>query len=332
MARFEAQLSEAQKKAREESKGPTQGTSAKGKGKATESAVESGTADQDGNNVNEAIGSGAANDATQAAQKGAETADKPSAGVTTSSDSPLSPRDGTAPSAQSFVSRLSSQLASNPSIASLQRTLALALSPESSNTDQAAGQRSAATGGSNVSESLHKLTLAVQGHLPQLDWAQSQQLAGRYLHASENFVQDLGKEMRDLVGDMVKIVPPEQDAAERAAESARKEGLSQAAGEETVPSEKEGGGVGVAVPVKEAEETARGSTDASPAVALAKRELDPSSPRRSGDGTPAARPEAPGLGGEYSLLRSFISSKGSRNVLAEWWPEKSCRFYRWLYV
>lgn len=74
---------------------------------------------------------------------------------------------------------------------------------------------------------LPDLSKQFQGAFPHLDWKESQTMAKRYFEASQNAARDWGKEMSHLMGDLVKVVPPERAA-----------GPSAAASTETVAAEK----------------------------------------------------------------------------------------------
>jgi hypothetical protein len=63
-----------------------------------------------------------------------------------------------------------------------------------------------------------------QASFPHLNWKESQTLAKKYLDASENVARDWGKEMTSLMSDLVKIVPPEEQ--ENAKPALQKEATS----------------------------------------------------------------------------------------------------------
>ncbi|PWN52215.1 hypothetical protein IE53DRAFT_385374 [Violaceomyces palustris] len=134
--------------------------------------------------------------------------------------SPITAATEVVNSATSFLTRVTSQISNDPRIVNLQRNLASSLSQQQQSppVSDGEGERGKGTGGeggtssnsavNNVQETLSKLSLTIQSHLPHLDWTESQGLAKKYLEASESFAKDLGKEMKELASEMVRIVPP----------------------------------------------------------------------------------------------------------------------------
>jgi len=59
----------------------------------------------------------------------------------------------------------------------------------------------------NINSTLSNLATTFQKQIPNLDFEKSQNLARKYLEASEKGLRDAGKEMKGLMGDLVKIVP-----------------------------------------------------------------------------------------------------------------------------
>ncbi|EST06225.1 hypothetical protein PSEUBRA_004106 [Kalmanozyma brasiliensis GHG001] len=126
----------------------------------------------------------------------------------------------TGPTLGASVTSLFSKITSDPRIASLQQSLTSTLqsvsSPTSTGTEKDADGTERTTGPTpiNLQESLSKLSLTIQSHLPHLDLKESQQLATKYLHATENYAREIQSDMKDFVGELVRIVPPEGEAAQ----------------------------------------------------------------------------------------------------------------------
>lgn len=107
---------------------------------------------------------------------------------------------------QSFWDRLQA----DPRLNSMQASLAKTLESVSLPKAAAAGE-----GGSQKTipaVSFAEVTKQFQSSFPHLNWKESQALAKKYYDASENVARDWGKEMNALMGDLVKIVPPEEQA------------------------------------------------------------------------------------------------------------------------
>ncbi|EPQ25940.1 uncharacterized protein PFL1_06395 [Pseudozyma flocculosa PF-1] len=117
--------------------------------------------------------------------------------------------------ATSFFSRITTQLTSDPRVAALQKNI-LASLPTAQQQEREQGEAAGGRGDdvATAQTTLSSLSRTIQSHLPHLDLKQSQQIASRYLEASESFAKDLGKDMRQLAGELVRIVPPEEDGAE----------------------------------------------------------------------------------------------------------------------
>lgn len=119
------------------------------------------------------------------------------------------------PTLGASVSSLFSKLTSDPRLVQLQHSLTSTLQSVSSPQDQRRDGGDEKTHGTtpvNIQESLSKLSLTIQSHLPHLDLKESQQLATRYLHATESFAREVQSDMKEFVGELVRIVPPEGEA------------------------------------------------------------------------------------------------------------------------
>lgn len=236
--RFESQLNEAQKAAREAVQKPLdEGASggAKGKGRASDED-ESLEAEQhrdprkgEYSEEGEALPiprsrSGDVKTAPKTDEQGASLfdADAPNA--------PTSPRVGDIDiaqaasaalgSAQAWFTRMQGTLASEPRVQELQRSLASTLQSARSaaaNVTSPAAPGEAGAEGTDASRSaplataLPALSKTIQAAIPHLDWKQSQELAKRYYAASESMAKDLGKEMQTLANEMVRIVPGSEE-------------------------------------------------------------------------------------------------------------------------
>lgn len=117
------------------------------------------------------------------------------------------------------------KLQADPRLNNIQSTLAKTLKnvsvPTASTTakDASTGEEGGATKG--LPTSFADVSKQFQASFPHLNWKESQTLAKKYLDASENVARDWGKEMTTLMGDLVKIVPPEeQDKKEPAPKEA----------------------------------------------------------------------------------------------------------------
>lgn len=117
------------------------------------------------------------------------------------------------PTLGASVSSLFSKLTSDPRIVQLQHSLTTTLqsvsSPQGSAKEGEGAEKAAGSTPINLQESLSKLSLTIQSHLPHLDLKESQQLATRYLNATESFAREMQSDMKDFVGELVRIVPPE---------------------------------------------------------------------------------------------------------------------------
>ncbi|KAJ1586404.1 hypothetical protein NDA11_000276 [Ustilago hordei] len=125
------------------------------------------------------------------------------------------------PTLGASVSSLFSKLTSDPRIAQLQQsltdTLQTVATPQGQPLDKEGGDAEKKSGANliNIQESLSKLSFTIQSHLPHLDLKESQQLATRYLRATESFAREVQSDMKDFVGELVRIVPPEGEGAEK---------------------------------------------------------------------------------------------------------------------
>ncbi|KAJ9477542.1 hypothetical protein PHBOTO_001115 [Pseudozyma hubeiensis] len=123
------------------------------------------------------------------------------------------------PTLGASVSSLFSKLTSDPRLVQLQHSLTSTLqsvsSPTSNSKELGDGADKASAAGPtnpvNLQESLSKLSLTIQSHLPHLDLKESQQLASRYVQATESFAREVQSDMKEFVGELVRIVPPEEE-------------------------------------------------------------------------------------------------------------------------
>ncbi|PWZ03171.1 hypothetical protein BCV70DRAFT_197409 [Testicularia cyperi] len=128
----------------------------------------------------------------------------------------LSSAEGPAPTLAASVTSLFSKLTSDPRVVQLQKSLTTTLqtvaAPQPSFNEDGT-PRSSGNAAANLQESLSRLSLTIQSHLPHLDLKESQQLAVKYMHATENFAKEMQTDMKEFVGELVRIVPPEPDTA-----------------------------------------------------------------------------------------------------------------------
>ena len=121
------------------------------------------------------------------------------------------------PTLGASVSSLFSKLTSDPRLVQLQHSLTSTLqsvsSPQAQPQNGQGTDKATGVAPTNLQESLSKLSLTIQSHLPHLDLKESQQLATRYLHATESFAREMQSDMKDFVGELVRIVPPEGEDA-----------------------------------------------------------------------------------------------------------------------
>lgn len=113
---------------------------------------------------------------------------------------------------QSFWDRLQADPRLNNIQASLASTLKNVSLPKA-----ASNVKEESTEDSQDSTKVQSLNFAdvskqFQASFPHLNWKESQALAKKYYDASENVARDWGKEMTTLMGDLVKIVPPDGSA------------------------------------------------------------------------------------------------------------------------
>lgn len=204
-AKFESSIGEAQKKARDQSQQQPQEGDQHPK-------VDSESLD---------IASGDAAIRSENSKGKQRAIDDPTAAAATDSTTPHS--DG--PTLSASVSSLFNKLTSDPRLVQLQHSLTSTLQSVSSPSqagskepkDGESAEKPTGTTPINIQESLAKLSVTIQSHLPHLDLKESQQLATRYLHATESFAREMQSDMKDFVGELVRIVPPEGEAAESGA-------------------------------------------------------------------------------------------------------------------
>ncbi|SJX61257.1 uncharacterized protein SRS1_10252 [Sporisorium reilianum f. sp. reilianum] len=138
--------------------------------------------------------------------------------IATAPDSATAPVQG--PTLGASVSSLFSKLTSDPRLVQLQHSLTTTLQSVSSPAgtrelkDGNVSEKETGATPVNIQESLSKLSLTIQSHLPHLDLKESQQLATRYLHATESFAREMQSDMKEFVGELVRIVPPEGETGE----------------------------------------------------------------------------------------------------------------------
>lgn len=193
-------------------------------------------------------------------------------------DDPAAAEDGATalnpgPTLGASVSSLFSKLTSDPRLVQLQHSLTSTLQSVSSPAgtkelkDGDATEKAAGPTPINIQESLSKLSLTIQSHLPHLDLKESQQLATRYLHATESFAREMQSDMKDFVGELVRIVPPEgEDAEAKAPATVESESVSKAA-----PAEKTATS---SAPVKASKASADTSEPAKEVAAASEEEED----------------------------------------------------------
>ncbi|CDR87686.1 uncharacterized protein SPSC_03475 [Sporisorium scitamineum] len=197
-AKLESSIGEAQKKARDQSQQQSQEANQESSAdSATVPAASEDAANRSGNS------------------KGKQRAiDDPAAAP----DSATALNQG--PTLGASVLSLFTKLTSDPRLVQLQHSLTSTLqsvsSPAGIKEPKDGDATETATGATpiNIQESLSKLSLTIQSHLPHLDLKESQQLATRYLHATESFAREMQSDMKDFVGELVRIVPPEGEARE----------------------------------------------------------------------------------------------------------------------
>jgi hypothetical protein len=68
---------------------------------------------------------------------------------------------------------------------------------------------------------LPSLVSSIQASLPHLDLKQSEALAKRYWDQSQLLAKDVGVEVKAMMGDLVKVVPPEEAEGKQAGECNR---------------------------------------------------------------------------------------------------------------
>ncbi|CBQ70583.1 conserved hypothetical protein [Sporisorium reilianum SRZ2] len=138
--------------------------------------------------------------------------------IATAPDSATAPAQS--PTLGASVSSLFTKLTSDPRLVQLQHSLTATLQSVSSPAgsrelkDGDASEKETGATPVNIQESLSKLSLTIQSHLPHLDLKESQQLATRYLHATESFAREMQSDMKEFVGELVRIVPPEGETGE----------------------------------------------------------------------------------------------------------------------
>ncbi|PWN99921.1 hypothetical protein FA09DRAFT_328070 [Tilletiopsis washingtonensis] len=110
-----------------------------------------------------------------------------------------------------------SSLAEDKRLKELQTSVSSTIASFSSNTSapQADGEQ---TGQRQL---LPSLVSSIQASLPHLDLKQSEALAKRYWDQSQLLAKDVGVEVKAMMGDLVKVVPPEEAEGKQAGECNR---------------------------------------------------------------------------------------------------------------
>ncbi|KAK0541338.1 hypothetical protein OC842_000043 [Tilletia horrida] len=133
--------------------------------------------------------------------------------------------------ASSFFSRIGTQLASDPRVANLQKSLVGSLGTNAAGQGQgeaAAGVETEKTeGGARSARTTADGSTAsgsAQNALPS--WSTTQALARKYWAEAEAVARDVGRDVRDLVNEVVQVVPPsETEHASGASGGVTREGL-----------------------------------------------------------------------------------------------------------
>ncbi|KAJ1032674.1 hypothetical protein NDA16_000697 [Ustilago loliicola] len=202
-AKLESSIGEAQKKARDQSQTASQPTGASGEGDEDSATKTTGTEETP-----------VRSETSKGKQRAVDDQDAPAP-----TEAGIASNQG--PTLGASVSSLFSKLTSDPRLVQLQQSLTSTLqsvaTPQGQSLNKEGGdaQKSAGANPINIQESLSKLSLTIQSHLPHLDLQESQQLATRYLHATESFAREVQLDMKDFVGELVRIVPPEGESEEK---------------------------------------------------------------------------------------------------------------------
>lgn len=220
-AKLESSIGEAQKKARDQSQTASQSTEASAEG---DEASTTKASQPEQPPVRSEISKGK--------QRAVDEQDPPA-----TADAGAASNQG--PTLGASVTSLFSKLTSDPRLVQLQQSLTSTLqsvaTPQGQplNSEGGEGQKTAGANPINIQESLSKLSLTIQSHLPHLDLKESQQLATRYLHATESFAKEVQSDMKDFVGELVRIVPPEGEADEKTGLPASQTAATEEKGVET---------------------------------------------------------------------------------------------------
>ncbi|PWN35453.1 uncharacterized protein FA14DRAFT_172090 [Meira miltonrushii] len=237
-AKFEAQLNEAQKAARQNAlasetnaEGSVEG-SGKGKGKQVEGddgadverleenaklAQEGKTRRASNDAVSRAIASSATGDAFFDADA---FSDEPGGEMKAIDDAIMATRQN-AQSAMQSMQTFWGKIQADPRVNNMQASVAKTLQSIS-----LPKQGKAEDGTENAEDpsqspqtkrnlALPDLSKQFQAAFPNLDLKESQAMAKRYFEASQSAARDWGKEMGSMMGDLVKVVPPEEGEKKR---------------------------------------------------------------------------------------------------------------------
>ncbi|KDN45086.1 hypothetical protein K437DRAFT_125819 [Tilletiaria anomala UBC 951] len=250
LQRFEQSLEEAQKRARKESKSgaisvtsATQGdTGDKSKGKGKARQVDGDAVDGDKEKGSQRERSGIARgeegieqgggdnvamvDANGDIVGGSDPSRGPGSPATTTFDFDIEQR---LVHASALFSNLAKSLQNDPRVQSIQRSLVGISSDASQQQGQQVSIDGAEKEGSTLAEStpISNLSSTIQSSLPHLSWAQSQALAEKYWSKSEEFAKEVIKEVKDIAGEFVQVLPPEKQVSDEKAAGKQQEGKRQ---------------------------------------------------------------------------------------------------------
>ncbi|KAK0553116.1 hypothetical protein OC845_001396 [Tilletia horrida] len=110
--------------------------------------------------------------------------------------------------ASSFFSRIGTQIASDPRVANLQKSLSNSL-PSGPATADATSKDAAPAAGEEIAEKGEGAAAQPKGGKNALpSWSTTQALARKYWAEAEAVARDVGKDVRELVNEVVQVVPP----------------------------------------------------------------------------------------------------------------------------
>lgn len=255
-AKFEAQLNEAQKAARQNAlasetnvestaAGSTDGNG-KGKGKQVEgddgadveALEEKAKLAQEGKTrraSNDAVSRAIASSATGEAFFDADAFSDEPGGEMKAIDDAIAATRQNAQSAMQSMQTFWGKIQADPRVNNMQASVAKTLQGISLPKQGKAEDGSESSGDPSQSPqtkrnlALPDLSKQFQAAFPNLDLKESQSMAKRYFEASQSAARDWGKEMGSMMGDLVKVVPPEEGEK-------RKEKSTEAPSKAAVPS------------------------------------------------------------------------------------------------